>query len=272
MNSSLYDNTYELPANLIGLLSNNIKKYDSNTDGYKRANNIVNDNGNISYSNVKKILSFLDNFNPIKDDKNEFDILGGHEMKNWCKRTLNNDRVTDNNRKKAQDLTSNSNPYRKEHDKTYHNPQKAYSNVSQLTEMIKEEVELEPINAASVGIVINDKKEYLLLKRSGTDDWMPNKWSLVGGGVDEGETPKEAFIHEVKEESGLSLDDVEYSYSKIENEFYVHFFVAKTSDTNVKISFEHSEYAWVKPEDISKYDKVPNLGEDMLKALQEFKD
>jgi 8-oxo-dGTP diphosphatase len=60
-------------------------------------------------------------------------------------------------------------------------------------------------------ILENDKGEFLLALR---DDkaWIPfpNHWDLIGGHVEEGETPEEALVREVKEE--LDIDIKEYSF------------------------------------------------------------
>jgi len=58
-------------------------------------------------------------------------------------------------------------------------------------------------------ILINPKKEIFLLHR---DDLphidVPNKWSFVGGALDEGETPEEGIIRETKEEIDFDVKDI----------------------------------------------------------------
>jgi len=62
-------------------------------------------------------------------------------------------------------------------------------------------------------ILENDKGEFLLALR---DDkaWIPfpNHWDLIGGHVEEGESPEEALVREVKEE--LDIDIKEYTFYK----------------------------------------------------------
>ncbi len=57
----------------------------------------------------------------------------------------------------------------------------------------------------------NDKGEILLALRD-NKSWIPfpNHWDLIGGHVEEGETPEEALIREVKEE--LDIDLKEYTF------------------------------------------------------------
>lgn len=38
----------------------------------------------------------------------------------------------------------------------------------------------------------------------------PNCWDLIGGHIEEGETPEEALIREVKEELGITLDEFRF--------------------------------------------------------------
>ena len=60
-------------------------------------------------------------------------------------------------------------------------------------------------------ILENDKGEFLLALRD-NKSWIPfpNHWDLIGGHVEEGETPEEALVREYKEELDLDLKD--YSF------------------------------------------------------------
>ena len=62
-------------------------------------------------------------------------------------------------------------------------------------------------------ILENDKGEFLLYLRDNKPDIpFPNHWDLIGGHVEEGETPEEALVREVKEELDIDLKD--YSFYK----------------------------------------------------------
>jgi 8-oxo-dGTP diphosphatase len=62
-------------------------------------------------------------------------------------------------------------------------------------------------------ILENDKGEFLLALRDNKPGIpFPNHWDLIGGHVDEGETPEQALIREVKEE--LNIDLKEYKFFK----------------------------------------------------------
>lgn len=62
-------------------------------------------------------------------------------------------------------------------------------------------------------ILENDKGEFLLALRD-NKSWIPfpNHWDLIGGHVEEGETPEEALVREVKEE--LNIDIGEFCFFK----------------------------------------------------------
>jgi 8-oxo-dGTP diphosphatase len=62
-------------------------------------------------------------------------------------------------------------------------------------------------------ILVNDNGEFLLALRD-NKPWIPfpNHWDLIGGHVEEGETPEEALIREVKEE--LDIDIRDYTFYK----------------------------------------------------------
>ena len=58
-------------------------------------------------------------------------------------------------------------------------------------------------------ILINPRKEILLLHREDKPNIeVPNKWSFVGGALDEGETLEEGIIRETKEEIGYDVKDI----------------------------------------------------------------
>ena len=79
-------------------------------------------------------------------------------------------------------------------------------------------------------ILENDQGELLLALRD-NKSWIPfpNHWDLIGGHVEEGETPEEALVREVKEE--LDIDIMDYDFFKkfecltgdaYENEKYIY--------------------------------------------------
>jgi 8-oxo-dGTP diphosphatase len=57
-------------------------------------------------------------------------------------------------------------------------------------------------------ILENEKGEFLLALRDNKPGIpFPNHWDLIGGHVEEGETPEEALVREVKEELDIDLKE-----------------------------------------------------------------
>lgn len=64
-------------------------------------------------------------------------------------------------------------------------------------------------------VIINQENELLLSRYDGVDIFHPGEaakdhlWETIGGGIDEGETLKQAALRECYEEAGLTEDDLE---------------------------------------------------------------
>jgi 8-oxo-dGTP pyrophosphatase MutT (NUDIX family) len=61
------------------------------------------------------------------------------------------------------------------------------------------------------------REEYKILAVSRKDD--PTQFGLIGGKVDEGETPEEALIRETKEETGLDITKYEKIFERTDGDF-----------------------------------------------------
>lgn len=112
----------------------------------------------------------------------------------------------------------------------------------------------------SVYIVRIDSEgpKYLFLRRSG--DYLPGTWQPVTGGIENTETPEEAALREVFEETGLipdrlySADAVETFYMQsIGKIAFVPVFVAFVTENRVRLSpTEHDAYEWLAYEEALK--------------------
>lgn len=119
---------------------------------------------------------------------------------------------------------------------------------------------IKSMNELSAGTVLfnqnNDKIEYLLL------NYPTGHWDFPKGNVEEGEAEMETIRREVKEET--SIDSIEfingfrkkikYNYKRRGKLVYkeVIFYLSETKDNNVKLSFEHKDYAWLNYNDAMK--------------------
>lgn len=129
-------------------------------------------------------------------------------------------------------------------------------------------------------IFINDNDEVLLLKRRSDAEFMPNKWCLPGGHLDEGYKLIECGIKELEEETGIKCETL----GKLINWTYkdgssTTIFVGlpdfiseddpfhKSGKINITI-MEHSDYKFVKFKDIKKYDLMPELNDIINEVLK----
>jgi 8-oxo-dGTP diphosphatase len=110
-----------------------------------------------------------------------------------------------------------------------------------------------------VGLV--DARGWILLQeRDEHAPIEPNKWCLVGGGVEEGESPETAAYRELEEETGIVCDDlVSLGQHDLPCAFHgrdlVDLFTARTSvtDTDV-VCREGRQIVFVEPRVISSLD------------------
>lgn len=96
-----------------------------------------------------------------------------------------------------------------------------------------------------------------MLKRSPAARWMPQKWGPPGGRLEAGEHWADAAIRETYEETALKICNLRL----LSIDKHVALYFCKTFEGNVKIDFEHTEWAWVERSNLSTYDTVPRLKE-----------
>lgn len=112
----------------------------------------------------------------------------------------------------------------------------------------------------AAGGVIELKKtgKILLIKRSGDLDWHPGEWEIGYGRIDQYEDVETGLRREIYEELGVrdieivKVTNVWHIYRgsrKAENELIGITFHCRTSTECVRLSKEHSQYCWVRPEE-----------------------
>ncbi len=112
-----------------------------------------------------------------------------------------------------------------------------------------------------VKLLIKEKEKYLLLKRSSSSKFFPNLWDFPGGKIKLEEDTIEALTRETMEETSLEVTPQEKvgDFDCIENDIPIHFqiFSVENFSGDIKLSQEHSEFAWLSAEDLRKYDLSP---------------
>ena len=122
-------------------------------------------------------------------------------------------------------------------------------------------------------LIINDRGETLLLKRTSKTRNEAGFWSKPGGGVEFGEKIEDALKREIKEELGVEVEITKFlgftdSIMKAENQHWVSFNylakIAKGEPKNLEPE-KHEEMKWFK------FTELPeNINEYTLEAIKEY--
>lgn len=117
-------------------------------------------------------------------------------------------------------------------------------------------------------LIMNTADEILIIARSSYDS-MPGVWETPGGGLEIGEDPLGAIIREVKEEVGLDVvvknvidvvPDAGVKNNEKNHVLQIYYAVELVNpEQTVKLSQDHSEFKWVKPEDLKEIKISPLL-------------
>ena len=123
-----------------------------------------------------------------------------------------------------------------------------------------------PARVVVVGVVRNDRDEYLVCRMPEHRGVFPGEWGLPGGGVEAGETLEQALRREIREELGLAVRDqeplffAEATHPKLfpdgrQEEVRMIFllFGCRAEPGEIRLSDEFDAAAWVTPERLSSY-------------------
>jgi 8-oxo-dGTP diphosphatase len=118
------------------------------------------------------------------------------------------------------------------------------------------------IGVAQKAILFDKGGKILTIRRSATAPSNPLCWDLPGGDVDFGEDAKESIIREIKEETGLEVNDLRVldviSGFNDKDEFWVTIcYAAQPTTAGVKLSYEHDDFKWVTPEEFKQLEVSP---------------
>lgn len=117
------------------------------------------------------------------------------------------------------------------------------------------------------GAIFNENK-FLIIKRSIKARGEHGSWEFPGGRMEFGETPEETLGREVLEEVGLKVEIKKplhtWSFFKDENTQIVGItYLCKAVSSEVILSEEHVDFAWITFEDIHNYNVKSSIIEQI---------
>ncbi len=128
-------------------------------------------------------------------------------------------------------------------------------------------------------LLINEEGKLLILKRSDKVKTYKGLWGGVAGYVEPGEEPYETALKEIQEEVGIEKEHVVLInqgnivkftdiYEGNQYEWTIYPFVFKIrKNQKIQIDWEHLEYLWITPSEITRYYTVPHLKQTVSNLL-----
>ena len=109
----------------------------------------------------------------------------------------------------------------------------------------------------AIVVILRDDESTLILKRPAWIKWGASQWAFPGGKLEKNETPLEAAIRETKEETSLEVKNLKLL--DLDLDMPVTAYYTRDYLGNVKIDFEHDDWAWARRADIESYDLAPGV-------------
>lgn len=107
-------------------------------------------------------------------------------------------------------------------------------------------------------LIVNEKGDVLVLRRSQTDERRPGQWDFPGGWVEADEDTHTAVKREAAEEAGITLVDprLVFAFSEMTTNYgsgtWILYVDHITDEPAVKLSHEHDMHVWMSAKDLLK--------------------
>lgn len=129
----------------------------------------------------------------------------------------------------------------------------------------------------AVTFLIERNGKFLLIKRSKKEDHYGGKWVFPGGKVEKGENIIKTLLREVKEETGLKIQKRaaflrSYSFTRNDGTLTIGLvFCLKYKSGKVKLDKNSEDFAWIRPNEITKFDTIPGIETHLENAQEAIK-
>jgi 8-oxo-dGTP pyrophosphatase MutT (NUDIX family) len=104
------------------------------------------------------------------------------------------------------------------------------------------------MRAGADALVQNERGEVLLVRRA--DD---GRWAMPGGWVDPGETPEQAVVREVAEETGLQVSAPRLVHTEQRSQSVHYTFRCRLDGGRMQASEESLEVAFLRPDQVGQW-------------------
>lgn len=113
------------------------------------------------------------------------------------------------------------------------------------------------MNKTTLCYIFRDDEVLMLFRNKKKDDPNEGKWLGIGGGIEAGETPDEGMLREVREETGIGLNNYRFLgvigfESDVWGNEEMYLYRAKVDSFTEFLPCDEGELAWVKKDDIFK--------------------
>ncbi len=124
------------------------------------------------------------------------------------------------------------------------------------------------------GMLFRNSK-FLILKRKSTEKEKDGLWELPGGMVDYEEAPNDAIAREVFEETSIEVTSSRpiyvFNINRSDGKIVGIVYMLEFAFDEVVLSDEHVEYMWVSRDDLSDYQFVGDLKDELIDYFRKEK-
>lgn len=129
--------------------------------------------------------------------------------------------------------------------------------------------------APVINCVLKYKNNILIVQRSAEMRLYPSYWNGISGFLDDNKSLEEKVSQELKEETGLSKDNIisieygqifEQDEPKYNKTWIVHPILVTVNTDNIELDWEAKTFQWIKPNEAFKLNLLPGFD----KVLEAF--